>query len=116
MVFPFTCARSIVRGRRFRVLSLRDWAMRFELHLPGELPSPVTRAYDPELDDVRSILADVCELASDAGRFIVAGFGQDRWAVDVSTDLLVLMEQLPEAFIAMESGAPFAIDFYEQGI
>jgi hypothetical protein len=90
--------------------------MQFELQLPDKLQTQVPRAYDAEVDDVRSILIDVCKLASQDGCFVVSGFGQDRWPVDVRTDLVVLLEQLPEALIAIESGAPFAIDFYEQGV
>lgn len=90
--------------------------MKFELGLPGKPQSQVPRAYDPDVDDVRAILIDVCDLASRDGSFVVSGFGQDRWPVDVRTDLAVLLEQLPEVLLAIESGAPFAIDFYEQGV
>ena len=89
--------------------------MQFELNLSlgNELHA---RAYDPELDDIRSILADVCDFAEGKGKFMVSGFGQDPWAVDVRTDLLVLLEQLPGALVAIASGARFEIYFYEQGI
>ena len=75
-----------------------------------------TRTYHLELDDVRSILNDVCDWLQPHARFIVSGFGQARWPVDVRTDLCVLLEQLPSALLALASDAPFEIDFYEQGI
>jgi hypothetical protein len=52
--------------------------------------------YDPSLDDVRSILEDVCEAAGAESRFVVPGFGQDSWPVDVRTDLPDFLEQLPD--------------------
>ena len=74
------------------------------------------RVYDPELDDVRAILADFCDAAEGRAQFIVRGFGQDRWPVDVRTDLLVFLEQLPTALRAVKAGLATKIDFYEQGI
>jgi hypothetical protein len=74
-----------------------------------------TRIYHPELDDVRSILMDVCDWLQPHARFAVSGFGQAQWPVDGRTDLCVLLEQLPRALLALASDAPFEIDFYEQG-
>ena len=91
--------------------------MQIELHLPQRSESsPHPQDYNPELDDIRSILSDVCDLAAPHGRFVVSGFGQDPWPVDVKTDLVVLLEQLPGALLAVSSGAAFEVDFYEQGI
>jgi|SRR6218665_2143696 len=74
--------------------------------------------YDDELDDVRSILSDVCEALADtsAAEFVVSGWGEERWPVDVRTDLAVFLEQLPDALAAVDSGSSFVIDFYEQGV
>jgi len=66
-----------------------------------------TRKYHPELDDVRSILNDVCDWLQPHARFTVSGFGQAQWPVDVRTDLCVLLEQLPRALLALASDAPF---------
>lgn len=91
--------------------------MQIELHMPVRpLANVHVRTYDPELDDVRSILTDVCDLAGQQSQFLVSGFGQHSWPVDAKTDLVVLLEQLPEALIAVSESAPFEIDFYEQGI
>jgi hypothetical protein len=82
-------------------------------HFP-ELPLE----YEEELDDVRSIIRDICEALADTSSadFIVSGFGQERWPVDVRTDLPVFLEQLPDAVASAESCASFSLDFYEQGI
>lgn len=75
--------------------------------------------YDPELDDIRSLLMNICETLSEVGdaQFLVSGFGQSRWPVTVDTDLSVLLEQLPEVRKALRSGdTRFTLDFYEQGV
>ena len=90
--------------------------MRIELDLRHALDAPVSPPdYDPNLDDVRSIIAHLCDAVSDKGVFIVSGFGQERWPVD-SLDLADFLEQLPEALLAIASGREAIIDFYEQGI
>ena len=51
--------------------------------------------YEEELDDVRSIISDVCEALADttSADFIVSGFGQKRWPVDVWADLPTFLER-----------------------
>lgn len=75
-------------------------------------------SYDEELDDVRSVIADACEILSQSNsiRFVVQGFSDEIWPVDVATDLAVVLEQLPSAVTSLRESIPFAIDFYEQGI
>jgi hypothetical protein len=93
--------------------------MQIELDLSSvrDLPDLPLR-HEEGTDDVRSILIDLCEaLAGDSStRFSVSGFGQERWPVDVRTDLAVLLEQLPAALDSLQSGSPFLLDFYEQGL
>lgn len=60
------------------------------------------RAYDTELDDIRSILMDACRLLEHHVIFVVSGFGQDRWPVDTGTDLPVFLEQLPHVLKAVK--------------
>ena len=76
--------------------------------------------YDEGLDDIRSLLSDACEVLeeSQALAFHVEGFGQSDWPVDVSTDLLTVIEQLPALLSWLDSGhaGEFPLDFYEQGI
>jgi hypothetical protein len=74
------------------------------------------RKYDPETEDVRSILSDLCGVVDKHGAFVVSGFGEDRWPLDISIDLAVLLEQLPDVLRAVRAGAATEIDFYEQGV
>lgn len=85
------------------------------------LPDPgrvrlMTREYDEELDDVRSILSDVCAAIDTSGELIVSGFGQSPWPATVRPDLAVLLEQLPEFLKAVAAHEPATLDFYEQGL
>ena len=89
--------------------------MQIELHLEAA-SNFTTRTYDADEDDVRSILMDVCRAIGPRSEFIVTGFGQDVWPVDVETDLPVFLEQLPSALRAVNEGMTADIDFYEQGI
>lgn len=73
-------------------------------------------SYDSGEDDVRSILIDICEILEPTTDFLISGFGQNRWPVDVRTDLPVFLEQLPLALRAVSEGSSTDIDFYEQGI
>jgi hypothetical protein len=91
--------------------------MRVELLIPHRLKKRmVVPEYEPELDDVRSILRDVCGELAGQTRFVIAGFGQDPWPVDVVADLSVFLEQLPRVLAAVSSSRPVVLDFYEQGI
>jgi|HubBroStandDraft_1064217.scaffolds.fasta_scaffold04115_1 hypothetical protein len=74
------------------------------------------RRYRPDLDDITSIISDVCNCIDGRAKFTVSGFGQDPWPVDVRTDFAVFLEQLPEALRSVKSLKPFALDFYEQGV
>ena len=91
--------------------------LKIAVHVPDTTNvRAMMRTYDPLIDDIRSILLDICEAISEQGEFIVAGFGQDRWPVDVGTDLPILLEQLPKVLQAVKAGIATEIDFYEQGI
>lgn len=81
-------------------------------------PANEGRRYDQDLDNVTSLLIDICDaLAEEASvRFVVSGFGQDPWPVDVRTDLPVVIEQVPAALAAIRNGAGASLGFYEQGI
>jgi hypothetical protein len=76
------------------------------------------RIYDEELDNVISVLSDACEILAESKhvRFVVHGFSEDAWRVDVWLDLLVLLEQLPTAIARLRAAEPCTIDFYEQGV
>ncbi len=79
----------------------------------------VAPVYDVELDNITSVFSDICETLSlqPNVQFIVSGFGQELWPVDVKTDLLCAVEELGEIVqkISLEN-YNFELDFYEQGV
>jgi len=91
--------------------------MRIELRF-GDLgrASLWTRRYIPNQDGVTSILTDVCDYLEKRGEFLVSGFGDSRWPLDIATDLAVFLEQLPVALIEIRKREYAEIDFYEQGV
>jgi hypothetical protein len=79
------------------------------------------RAYDADLDNATSVLSDICETLHQAD-FLVFDMRFDSLIlpVDVQTDLVVMMEQLPEllnffAKLPNYQYQVFALDMYEQG-
>lgn len=100
---------------------------RIELLVQGELPA-VLRTPELEVhrdvslsqhDALVHVLSAQCRaLAATGGvSFLVGGFGEDRWPVDVETDLAVALEQLPGVLAGLrKEGEPFQLNFYEQGI
>jgi hypothetical protein len=84
------------------------------------VPSLAEREYDAELDDVTSVLDDICEALSATGNlaFQVQGFGQSPWPVSVEVDLATILPQLPDMLEWLNSPDqnPFRLSFYEQGI
>ncbi|MEK9519539.1 hypothetical protein MIU24_09030 [Streptomyces venezuelae] len=68
-------------------------------------------------DDYESLVMDACQLLSETdAQFIMSGFGQDEWPVNVSYDLSSVIEQLPSAMESLRQGRPAEIDLYGQGI
>lgn len=69
-----------------------------QVQVDGDVPPMIVRDYAPELDDVRSMLHDVCEHVHDSGSvgllLVVAGA---RVHAEVSVELVMLLEQLPAA-------------------
>jgi hypothetical protein len=96
----------------------------FQMRLLGRVPSQrfdqEMLDVDPVLDDYRSILSHVCRLLEETSAitFLVQGFGEERWRVDVATDLMVVLEQLPALFMWVDDARvdTFQLDFYEQGV
>ncbi len=86
------------------------------------VPSPAPDASgaldeDEEIEDLMSLAIAVCPVLDDLGaRFVAGGFGDDRWPVDVRTDLSTVVPQLPGLLDALATGAAGELDFYEQGI
>ena len=93
--------------------------MRFNVSLQGvtQLPS-LPLEYDEELDDVGSILHDLCAALeqTQSAVFSVSGFGQEEWPVDVGFDFCTFLEQLPKALACARAGEAFEIALYEQGM
>lgn len=95
--------------------------MTFELKL--NIPSTLMRMetgqsqYDPELDDVGSVLGDICEVLETAGiSFLARVCSNEAWPVTVSTDLLVVVEQIGDTISDLARGQTSKLDFYEQGV
>lgn len=95
----------------------------FQLQLSGNIPRAhlgrELRHLDPEFDDYRSILHEVCGmLETREVSFTVQGFGETKWGVDTATNLVVVHEQLPGLFswASDERSESFDLDFYEQGV
>ncbi len=82
------------------------------------LPSQqfVPRFYDEEVDDIRSILIDVCQFLEDDSEFVISGLGQIRWPLSVGVDFSIFLEQLPELIHAIVLNESTELDLYEQGI
>jgi hypothetical protein len=75
--------------------------------------------YDEQYDDVNSIINDLCEVMSETNlvTFVVNGFGQRSWPVDVSIDLATILERVPFVLNSIiNENYTFDLDFYEQGI
>ncbi|MGC4070804.1 MAG: hypothetical protein QM784_40245 [Polyangiaceae bacterium] len=89
------------------------------LVLPSSLSgvSSPCRPYDPALDDVGSVLRDVCEALETAGvGFKVRIGSSDSWPTTTRTDLLVVMEQLTFVLGALLANQACRLDFCEQGV
>ncbi len=74
--------------------------------------------YSEEEDNVESIISDICDILQEmkVADFIVSGFGDDKWPVDVRTDLSVILSQVSEVLKAINSSKNFVLDFFEQGV
>jgi hypothetical protein len=77
-------------------------------------------SYDPELDNIDKLIFDVCDRLAqlNVARFLVSGFGQAIWPVDVNYDLPFFIEQLPDIldWVGSARSEPFTLHFPEQGI
>ncbi|GAB2830168.1 hypothetical protein [Streptomyces daliensis] len=89
------------------------------LHMSIVFPSEQL-SLTPDFDltsDYEVLVMDVCELLSETDcRFVMGGFGQDPWPVDVSYDLSSVMEQLPTAISDLRRRGEAVIDLYGQGV
>ena len=72
------------------------------------------RKYDPDLDNIISILREVMEKLEGQCDLIVSGFGEERWNTWPCLDAEIVLEQLPDILSAIADGRDFNLDFYEQ--
>jgi hypothetical protein len=88
------------------------------LRLPDNLvPEEVeTAEYDDELDDVRSILRDVCSSLQQVGGVVFNVIAGSPIPVSVRRDLCIVMEQLADVLDGLHSRVETSLDFYGQGI
>lgn len=89
-----------------------------QLHLPASLPPEEHEdiAYDAELDDVRSILRDLCRSLGDVSGVRFSMSVEGPIPVSVRRDLVIVMEQLPDVLAALLEAGTATLDLYEQGI
>ncbi|WP_151731563.1 hypothetical protein [Acinetobacter seifertii] len=92
--------------------------MLIQLELTSELDITQLRQYDDEYDNEISVLTDICtELSKNKlNQFKIQAFSNELWPVDIETDLVVLLEQLPVCIREINLGSDSSIDLYEQGI
>jgi len=91
------------------------------LELFTELDQFPRRSQPANLDgfEEEAWIDDLCEYLAELQlvNFVVSGFGQARWPVDVATDLAVISEQLPSVLREIErENYHFSLEFYEQGL
>ena len=73
--------------------------------------------YDPELDDVSSVLYDICGVLDEKGyKFLARVLDEEPWPVSLQWELVIVLEQLPRVLVAFTENQACSLDFYEQGI
>jgi len=98
------------------------WRQEQVLENHWESEDEFTSEYDlklEEVEDVKELFSALCEKLekSNLVKFRVEGFGDLPWSVDVSIDLMTVLEQLADLlrFIEDYKSSSFSLDFYEQG-
>jgi hypothetical protein len=92
--------------------------MLIQLELISELDITHLRQYDDEYDNEISILTDICAEFSknELNKFKIKAFSNELWPVDIETDLVVFLEQLPICIKEINLGHDCSINLYEQGV
>lgn len=88
------------------------------LDVPAIVPpeAPPNIIYDTELDDVRSILRDVCKSLGELSGVRLSVVVGDSIQVGVRRDLVVVMEQLRDVLAGLRDERTATLDLYEQGV
>jgi hypothetical protein len=72
---------------------------------------------DEQAEGFISLIIDACALLAETDcRFVVSGFGDDAWPVDVDYDLSTVIQQLPDLLASLRAGEDANLDLFEQGI
>jgi hypothetical protein len=91
--------------------------MTFEISLTRPLKFSGSSESQEIPEDFTSLVMDGCSLLEEAGcRFLVSGFGQNPWPVDVRYDLSTVVEQLADVLEGLRAGEETELDFFGQGI
>jgi hypothetical protein len=89
----------------------------FNIYLEQPSRSLLLKEIDQPPEDYFSLIIEACSLLEETDcRFLVSGFGDDAWPVDVGYDLSTVVEQLPDLLASLRGGGGGTLDFYEQGI
>jgi hypothetical protein len=74
--------------------------------------------FDDGLDDITSLVMDICNYFDEMNlvSFVVKGFNDMKWPVDVRTDLSSIIPQVPNAIEKLTNRQKCNIQFFEQGI
>jgi hypothetical protein len=88
------------------------------LDVPVALPPEdhADAAYDAELDDVRSILRDLCASLAELPDVQFSLSIEEPLPVSVRRDLVIVMEQLRDVLTGLSKEGHATLDLYEQGI
>lgn len=90
-------------------------AFNIALEQPSNLPLLKEVTESPE--DYVSLVIEACSLLGETDcRFLVSGFGDSSWPVDVCYDLATVLEQLPDLLATLRVGEGGVLDFFGQGV
>lgn len=88
--------------------------MKIKIEIVNEEEIPkLLNEYDNNIHDVRALFDDFCDLMHDFGVIKIECFELD-WNTYFSTDLSIILEQIPFILEKIRSKNDFVIDFYEQ--
>lgn len=93
-------------------------SLEYEKSIVDVPPCEGNFSYDEELDDIESLIMDICDCLSETERvkFNVLGFGESQWPVDVWLHLSSIVPQVPDVLMALAKSKDVTLDFYEQGV
>jgi len=72
--------------------------------------------YDPELDDIRSVLRDLCASLAELPEVRFTLVLGEPLPLSIRRDLAIVMEQLGDVIYNLRTAGAAALDLYEQGL